>query len=139
VGSENTGGRWVPLGNHGEPNPLVPGGEATLFSLQIIKMPGYGGKMEKYAPAPVEEVETVEKRFVMPKMPALTVVQIMLVATIAVYAYTARKMNGVVVSTLALTVALLHVYDHMYRVKRGPEQLFFLPKKEAYGCMACKK
>tara|TARA_R100000900_G_scaffold96971_2_gene75139 strand:- start:4483 stop:4800 length:318 start_codon:yes stop_codon:yes gene_type:complete len=105
-------------------------------------MPGYGGKMEKYAPAPVEEVETVEKRFVMPKMPkmpALTVVQIMLVATIAVYAYTARKMNGVVVSTLALTVALLHVYDHMYRVKRGPEQLFFLPKKEAYGCMACKK
>jgi len=26
----------------------------------------------------------------------------------------------------------------MYRVKRGPEQLFFLPKKEAYGCMACK-
>jgi hypothetical protein len=35
-------------------------------------MPGYGGKMEKYAPAPVEEVETVEKRFVMPKMPALT-------------------------------------------------------------------
>ena len=102
-------------------------------------MPGYGGPMEKYAPAPVEEVETVEKRFVMPKMPALTVVQIMLVATIALYAYTARKMNGVVVSTLALTVALLHVYDHMYRVKRGPEQLFFLPKKEAYGCMACKK
>jgi len=102
-------------------------------------MPGYGGKMEKYAPAPVEEVETVEKRFVMPKMPALTVVQIMLVATIALYAYSARKMNGVVVSSLALTVALLHVYDHMYRVKRGPEQLFFLPKKEAYGCMACKK
>ena len=72
--------------------------------------------MEKYAPAPVEEVETVEKRFVMPKMPALTVVQIMLVATIALYAYSARKMNGVVVSSLALTVALLHVYDHMYSV-----------------------
>jgi hypothetical protein len=95
-------------------------------------MPGYGEPMETYAPAPVKEVETVEKRFVMPKMPAVTIVQIMLVATIA------RKMNGVVISSLALTVGLLHVYDHMYRVKRGPEQLFFLPKKEAYGCMACK-
>ena len=101
-------------------------------------MPGYGKKMEMYAPAPVEEVKTVEKRFVMPKLPALTIVQIMLVATIVAYAWSARKMNGVVVSTLALTVALLHVYDHMYRVKRGPEQLFFLPKKEAYGCQMCK-
>ena len=107
-------------------------------------MPGYGGTMEKYAPAPIEEVKTVEKRFVMPKMPkmpkmpTLTIVQIMLVATIVVYAWSARKMNGVVVSSLALTVALLHVYDHMYRLKRGPEHLFFLPKKEAYGCQMCK-
>lgn len=99
-------------------------------------MPGYGGKMEKYAPAPVEEVKTVEKRFVMPKLPALTIVQIMLVATIVAYAWSARKMNGVVVSSLALTVALLHIYDHMYRVKRGPERLFFLPKKEGY-CKSC--
>jgi hypothetical protein len=95
-------------------------------------MPGYGEPMETYAPAPVEEVETVEKRFVMPRMPALTLVQIALVAVIAIYAYTSRKMNGVVVSSLALTVALLHVYDHLYRVKRGPEQLFFLPQQEAY-------
>ncbi len=101
-------------------------------------MAGYGEPMETYAPTAVKEVETVEKRFVMPKMPAVTIVQIMLVATIAAYAWTARKMNGVVISSLALTVGLLHVYDHMYRVKRGPEQLFFLPKKEAYGCMACK-
>jgi hypothetical protein len=104
-------------------------------------MPGYGKRMETYAPAPTEEVDTVEKRFKMPQLPQLpklTIVQIMLVAIIAAYAWTSRKMNGVVVSSLALTVALLHVYDHMYRVKRGPEQLFFLPKKETYGCQMCK-
>ena len=46
--------------------------------------------------------------------------------------------GGRKIPCLALTVALLHVYDHMYRVKRGPERLFFLPQKEAYGCQACK-
>lgn len=101
-------------------------------------MPGYGTDTYAAAPTPTEEVKTVEKRFVMPKLPALTIVQIMLVATIVAYAWSARKMNGVVVSSLALTVALLHIYDHMYRVKRGPEHLFFLPKKEAYGCQMCK-
>ena len=101
-------------------------------------MPGYGEPMETYAPAPVKEVETVEKRFVMPKMPAVTIVQIMLVATIAAYAWTARKMNGVVISSLALTVGLLHVYDHMYRGKRGTEQSLFRAMKEAAGCMAWK-
>jgi hypothetical protein len=51
-----------------------------------------------------------------------------------------RKVNGVVIATLALTIGLLHMYDHLYRVKRGPERLFFLPqaKKEEYGCMGCK-
>ena len=101
-------------------------------------MPFYGQRSKYATPEPTEEVDTVEKRFVMPALPKLTVVQIALVATIAVYAYTSRKMNGVVVSSLALAVALLHIYDHMYRVKRGPEHLFFLPKKEEYGCMACK-
>jgi len=45
-------------------------------------------------------------------------------------------MNGVVVASLALTVGLLHMYDHLYRVQRGPEKLFFLPqaKKEGYSC-----
>jgi hypothetical protein len=45
-----------------------------------------------------------------------------------------------VVATLALTIGMLHMYDHLYRVKRGPERLFFLPqaKKEEYGCMGCK-
>jgi hypothetical protein len=87
-------------------------------------------------PQPTEEVATTKSRFSMPKMPQLTIVQILLVAMIAAYAFTARKMNGVVVATLALTVGLLHMYDHLYRVKRGPERLFFLPqaKKEEYTC-----
>ena len=98
-------------------------------------MPYYPKSM--YAePQPTEEVATTESRFSMPKMPQLTIVQILLVAMIAAYAFTARKMNGVVVATLALTVGLLHMYDHLYRVKRGPERLFFLPqaKKEEYTC-----
>jgi hypothetical protein len=98
-------------------------------------MPGYPKSM--YAePQPTKEVATTESRFSMPKMPQLTIVQILLVAMIAAYAFTARKMNGVVVATLALTVGLLHMYDHLYRVKRGPERLFFLPqaKKEEYTC-----
>ena len=98
-------------------------------------MPYYPKSM--YAePQPTEEVATTESRFSMPKMPQLTIVQILLVAMIAAYAFTARKMNGVVVATLALTVGLLHMYDHLYRVKRGPERLFFLPqaKKEKYTC-----
>ena len=85
--------------------------------------------MEQYAPTPVEEVETVEKRFV---MPTLTLIQLILVGTIVVYAWKARKMKGAVVGSIALAIGLLHVYDHMYRVKRGPEHLFFLPRAEGY-------
>ena len=102
-------------------------------------MPGYPKSM--YAePTPTEEVATVESRFSMPKLPQLTIVQIILVVVIAAYAWTSRKMNGMVVATLALTIGMLHMYDHLYRVKRGPERLFFLPqaKKEEYGCMGCK-
>ena len=98
-------------------------------------MPGYPKSM--YAePKPTEEVATTESRFSMPALPQLTIVQMVLVAIIAAYAFTARKMNGVVVATLALTVGLLHMYDHLYRIKRGPERLFFLPqaKKEEYTC-----
>lgn len=98
-------------------------------------MPGYPRKSMYTTPEPTEEVDTVEKRFV---MPTFTWVQIALVLTIAIYAWFARKMNGVVVSSLALAVGLLHIYDHLYRVKRGPERSIFFPKKEEYGCMACK-
>lgn len=95
-------------------------------------MPGYGGSMEKYAPTPVEEVETVEKRFV---MPTLTLVQLVLVGFIVMYAWKARKMKGVVVGSIAFAIGLLHIYDHLYRVKRGPEHLFFLPRGEGYKAL----
>ena len=98
-------------------------------------MPGYGKRMEKYAPEPTEEVETIEKRFVMPKV---TIVQIVLLLIIIAYVWSARKMNGVVVGALALTIALLRMYDHLYLIRRGPERSLFFPKKEKYGCMACK-
>jgi multisubunit Na+/H+ antiporter MnhC subunit len=98
-------------------------------------MPVYGKRMEKYAPEPTEEVKTIEKRFVMPKV---TVVQIVLTAILIAYAWTARKMNGVVTVTIALAITLLHMYDHLYRVQRGEEHFFLFPKKEKYGCMACK-
>jgi hypothetical protein len=92
-------------------------------------MPGYGGSMEQYAPTPVKEVQVIEQRFT---MPTLTLVQLILVGTIVVYAWKARKMKGAVVGSIALAIGLLHVYDHMYRVKRGPEHLFFLPRAEGY-------
>jgi len=87
-------------------------------------------------PKPTEEVATTKSRFSMPALPQLTIIQMVLVALIAGYAFTSRKMNGVVVASLALTVGLLHMYDHLYRIKRGPEKLFFLPqaKKEGYSC-----
>src|SRR5210317_1545896 len=116
----------------------------TKANLHIIfsgyyKMPV--GYTSKYAePEPTPEVKTTESRFKMPAVPQLTIVQMILVALIAAYAFVSRKVNGVVIATLALTIGLLHMYDHLYRVKRGPERLFFLPqaKKEEYGCMGCK-
>ena len=47
-------------------------------------------------------------------------------------------MKSPVLGTAIVAYALFHLYDHLYRVKRGPENLFFLPKKEAY-CGACRK
>ncbi len=93
-------------------------------------MPGYP-RMSKYTtPQPNDLIKTVEKRFVMPK---ITLVQVILVAVIIAYTWSARKMNGVVVGTLALTVALLHMYDHLYLVRRGSEKSIFAPSKETYA------
>jgi ethanolamine ammonia-lyase large subunit len=99
-------------------------------------MPGYGKKSMYASPEPTEKVDTIEKRFAMPKV---TIVQMVILVAILAYAWTARKMNGVVVSSLVFFVGVLHLYDHLYRVKRGPEHLFFLPKKEGYkgGCSTC--
>jgi L-asparagine transporter-like permease len=85
-------------------------------------------------PEPAEEVKTVEHRFKMPALPALTIVQFILLAFIVYHAWTTRKMKNPVLGTAIVAYALLHLYDHLYRVKRGPEHLFFLPKKEAYKC-----
>jgi len=103
-------------------------------------MPGYGKRMEKYAPEPTDEVKEVEERFVMPVLPKLTLVQMTILAMILYYAWSVRKMNRAVVSTAMLAIGLLHMYDHLYRVKRGDERLFFFPeaKKEGY-CGACQK
>ena len=98
-------------------------------------MPGYPRKSMYVAPEPTSDVDTVEKRFVMPNV---SLIQIVLIVMVLMYAYSARKMNGVVVGTIALTITLLHFYDHVYRVQRGPERTFFLTKKEKYGCQSCK-
>ena len=85
-------------------------------------MPGYD-KISMYtAPSLTDEVDTVEKRFVMPN---LTIAQIVILSAIIGYAYSARKMNGAIISTMILAVALLHAYDHVYLVKRGPERELF--------------
>jgi len=103
-------------------------------------MPGYGKRMEKYAPEPTEQVQELDQRFKLPLIPAMTLVQLTILVMILAYAWSVRKMNKAVVSTAALAIGLLHIYDHMYRVKRGNERLFFLPtpKKEGY-CGACRK
>ena len=100
-------------------------------------MPGYGKRMEMYAPEPTEKTADLKQRFVMPRV---TLVQLTILAMILYYAWSVRKMNKAVVSTVALAIGLFHMYDHMYRVKRGDERLFFLPqaKKEGY-CGACQK
>lgn len=100
-------------------------------------MPGYGKRMEKYAPEPTEKVVELDQRF---KLPNVTFVQMVIIAIIAVYAWTARKMNKVALSTVILALGLFHTYDHLYRVKRGDERLFFFPeaKKEGY-CGMCQK
>jgi len=140
VGSESRGCLLATSRNHGVQAPLAITGHATLISLYKIKMPGYGKRMEKYAPEPTEEVKELDQRFKLPLLPAMTIVQLTILGLILAYAWTVRKMNKAVVSTAALSIGLLHMYDHLYRVKRGDERLFFLPtpKKEGY-CGACQK
>ena len=100
-------------------------------------MPGYGKReyMDP-TPEPTPEVETVEKRFTMPKMPKMpkvTLVQIVLIALTILYVFFTSKMNNMVVGTVALVVGLLHMYDHLFLIKRGKERKLV----ENY-CAACK-
>jgi len=128
--------------NHEVQGPPVIAGHATLISLYKIKMPGYGKRMERYTPEPTKKTPELEQRFKVPLLPAMTLVQLTILGLILAYAWSVRKMNKAVVSTAALSIGLLHMYDHLYRVKRGDERLFFLPtpvvKKEGY-CGACQK
>jgi hypothetical protein len=55
-------------------------------------------------------------------MKDLTLVQTMIAGLITAYAITVRKTNVAVLSTLAFSLAMLHAYDHLYRVKRGKEK-----------------
>lgn len=55
-------------------------------------------------------------------MKDLTLVQIMIAGLITAYAITVRKTNVAVLSTLAFSLAMLHAYDHLYKVKRGKEK-----------------
>ena len=55
-------------------------------------------------------------------MKDLTLVQIMIAGLITAYAITVRNTNVAVLSTLAFSLAMLHAYDHLYRVKRGKEK-----------------
>jgi len=103
-------------------------------------MPGYGAKMERFTPEPTEETPKLEKRFVTPSLPSLTFVQWSIVVLVLVYAWSVRKMNKAVIPTAALAIGLLHMYDHLYRVQRGGEHLFFLPKEKKEGyCSMCQK
>ncbi len=85
-------------------------------------------------PEPTEKVNTLEARF---EMPTLTIIQGIIIAIIAMYAWSARKMNGAVIGTMTLAVAILHLYDHLFLVKRGSENRMFLPRTESYGCKGC--
>ena len=101
-------------------------------------MPGYGNETYAAAPPPTKEVKTLKERFALPDIPPLTMVQLAIVGMIALYAFSVRKMNKPVVMTAIVAMATLHAYDHIYRVKRGPERSFFPPAKEEY-CTACAK
>lgn len=106
-------------------------------------MPGYGGpakRMEKYTPEPTNEVKTIEHRFVMPKLPPITLVQFVLIGLVLAHYWMNRKVNKAGLGAVALAIGLLHIYDHLYRLKRGDERLFFFPeaKNEGY-CSMCRK
>jgi hypothetical protein len=95
-------------------------------------MPGYK-RSEKYAPSITTEVDTMEKRFLFPNV---TLVQLIIVTLIVFTATRYKNFNKPTLAIMTIGLALLHLYDHMFLVKRGGEK-FFLDKREGY-CSACK-
>ena len=65
-----------------------------------------------------------------------TQVQIILIALFLFILVSTKNLGNRPAIIIFVATTLLHMYDHMYRVKRGPEHLFFLPKKEGY-CGKC--
>lgn len=86
-------------------------------------MPGYKTQSMYATPEPTEKVDTLDKRFIN-KLPKLSIVQLVLIGLIIAHVWLARKANTVIISTFALTIALLHMYDHIYLIQRGPERRF---------------
>jgi len=48
-----------------------------------------------------------------------------MISVVIAHAYSMRKTNIAAVSTFALAVILLHMYDHVFLVKRGEERRLF--------------
>ena len=104
-------------------------------------MPGYKQESMVIAnppPEPTPETKTLADRFKIPAIPTLTLVQFVLIALVGLYGFSVRKMNRPVLLTMVTGIAVLHAYDHMYRVKRGPERDIFPSSTEGY-CCGCSK
>jgi len=95
-------------------------------------MPGYK-RSEKYAPEVTKDVNTLEKRFLFPKV---TLVQLIIITIIIYTATKYKNLNKSAMAIMIVGVSLLHLYDHMFLIRRGNEN-FFLNKREEY-CSACK-
>lgn len=108
-----------------------------IFSVDN-KMPGYPKtEMMTANPEPTPETDTIVKRFKLPALPSVTLVQFVLLALLALYGFSVRKMKRPVLLTIVAAIGALHAYDHIYRVKRGPERTLFGAEKEEY-CCGCK-
>ena len=89
-----------------------------------------------FAPQPTESTPDMKRRFVVPRF---TMVQWIILALIAYVAVQYRRLDKPVTTTIMFAIALLHMYDHLFLVKRGEERLFALPKKQEGYCGACQK
>lgn len=58
-------------------------------------------------------------------MKGLTIIQVAMISVVIAHAYSMRKTNIAAVSTFALAITLLHMYDHVFLVKRGEERSLF--------------
>ena len=87
-------------------------------------MPGYKKTSAYATPEPTETLDKLDKRFVMPT-PKLTIIQMVLIGLILAHVWSVRKTNTLVITTLALSIGLLHMYDHIFLIRRGPERKIF--------------